>query len=86
MAERPERDATPGEAFDIGYTVGHIEGYRDGVRDTKFNDPDFPDDTLQRLLAMGVPWHLATEAIASTSLDRDEDDGGAHTGRGPDRG
>lgn len=40
--------------------------------------PD-PDTTLARLLALGVPYHLAVEAMASTALDRDEDDGGAHT-------
>jgi hypothetical protein len=44
------------------------------------------EETLQRLLAMGVPYYLAVEAISSTALDREEDDGGAHTGRGPDHG
>lgn len=32
--------------------------------------PD-PDATLARLLALGVPYYLAVEAIASTALDRE---------------
>jgi hypothetical protein len=45
------------------------------------DDPASPDNTLSRLLAMGVPYPLAVEAIASTALDRDQGDGGAHTRR-----
>jgi len=38
---------------------------------------DYPgaDVRLQDLLAAGVPWPLAVEAIASTNLDRDPDIG-----------
>jgi hypothetical protein len=28
-----ERDATPDEAYEIGYVKGHIDGYREGQRD-----------------------------------------------------
>lgn len=31
-----------------------------------------PRPTLQDLLEAGVPWPLAREALASTSLDRDQ--------------
>lgn len=37
--------------------------------------------SLRELLARGVPYPIAVEAIASVELD--QDDGGAHTGRGP---
>jgi len=31
-----------------------------------------PDSPLARLLALGVPYHIAVEALASTNLDKDE--------------
>lgn len=43
--------------------------------DTKFNDPDFPvgeTPIFHELLARGVPWPVAREAVASTSLEKDE--------------
>lgn len=37
--------------------------------------PDERRSQLVELLAAGVPWPVAIEAIASTALDRDDHDG-----------
>ena len=57
-----ERDATPDEAYEIGYTVGHTDGYREGAQEAH-------DPVLLQLLAAGVPWYLAIEAIATTRME-----------------
>jgi hypothetical protein len=47
--------------------------------------PDL-DEQVRRLLARGVPWYLAREAVYSTALERDDDAPGWLVERDDDEG
>jgi hypothetical protein len=41
-----ERDATPDEAHDIGYSKGHIDGYREASAEKPWRLPDHASFTI----------------------------------------